>query len=249
MRNAYLKRIFIAGASGAIGRRLCHLLVNDGFIVVGTTRKPDRINVLRSLGVTPVLVDVFDDEALRSVVLSAQPDVVIHQLTDLPPGLNPKLMPEALVRNARIREAGTRNLVSAAIAARAKKFIAQSISFAYAPGVMPYVEESALNVASADETASLSARAVYSMEQQVLEAPFASIVLRYGKLYGPGTGFDTSPPGGPVHVDAAAHAARLSVLSEHSGKFNIAEEDGTISSAKAKAMLGWNPSFRFANDG
>lgn len=114
---------------------------------------------------------------------------------------------------------------------------------------MPYVEESPLNVASTDEAASLSARAVASLEQQVLGGPFAATVLRYGKLYGPGTGFDTSRPGGPVHVDAAAEAAHLSIMSRQSGIFNIAEEDGTISSAKAKAVLGWNPVFRITHDG
>lgn len=249
MQNSLVKRIFIAGASGAIGRRLCRLLVGDGFLVIGTTRKPERASVLESLGVVPAVVDVFDIDALNSAVLSAQPDVVIHQLTDLPPGLDPKLMAEARVRNARLREIGTRNLVSAAIAVHARQFIVQSISFAYAPGVMPYVEESPLNVASADEAAALSARAVASLEQQVLGGPFTATVLRYGKLYGPGTGFDTSLPGGAVHVDAAAEAARLSVISQQSGIFNIAEEDGTISSAKARSVLGWNAAFRIANNG
>jgi len=114
---------------------------------------------------------------------------------------------------------------------------------------MPYVEESPLNVASADEAAALSARAVASLEQQVLGGPFTATVLRYGKLYGPGTGFDATLPGGAVHVDAAAEAARLSVISQQSGIFNIAEEDGTISSAKARSVLCWNAAFRIANNG
>lgn len=249
MQRPFVKRIFIAGASGAIGRRLCRLLVEDGFIVAGTTRKSERVGMLELLGVTPVVVDVFDSDSLHSAILSARPDVVVHQLTDLPPGLDPKLMPEARIRNAHVREIGTRNLVSAAIAARATQFVAQSISFAYAPGVMPYVEEYPLNLASTDETASLSARAVASLEQQVLGGPFAATVLRYGKLYGPGTGFDASAPGGPVHVDAAAEATHLAIKSGQSGIFNIAEEDGTVSSAKAKSVLGWNPAFRITEGG
>lgn len=249
MQNSFVKRIFVAGASGAIGRKLCRLLVDDGFLVVGTTRKPERVGILESLGVTPVVVDVFDLDSLHSAVLAAQPDIVVHQLTDLPYGLDPKLMAEARIRNAYLREIGTKNLVSAAIAAHAKQFVAQSIAFAYAPSVTPYVEESPLNVASTDEAAALSARAVAGLEQQVLGGPFTAAVLRYGKLYGPGTGFDIAPTGGPVHVDAAAEAARLSITCRQSGIFNIAEEDGTISSFKAKSVLGWNPEFRIATDG
>ena len=247
MQDSSVQRVFIAGATGAIGRRLCRLLVDDGFLVFGTTRKPERTGVLESLGVTPVVVDVFDLDSLHSAVLAARPDIVVHQLTDLPYGLDPKLMPEARARNARLREIGTKNLVAAATAAHAKQFVAQSIAFAYAPGVTPYTEESPLNVAATDEAATLTARAVDSLERQVLGGPFIATVLRYGKLYGPGTGFDTPPPGGAVHVDAAAEAARRAIASGQSGLFNIAEEDGTISSTKAKTVLGWNPEFRIAD--
>lgn len=244
MQNSHGKRVFLAGASGAIGRRLCRLLVADGFVVVGTTRKPERTGLLESLGVTPAVVDVFDRDALQAAVRAAQADIVIHQLTDLPLGLDPRLMPEARIRNAQLREIGTRNLVSAASAAHVTHFVAQSIAFAYAPGDMPYVEQSPLNVASADEAARLSAQAVASLEQQVLNGPFSATVLRYGKLYGPGTGFDMPPPGGALHVDAAAEAARLAVAGNHAGVFNVAEEDGTVSSARARSVLGWNPAFR-----
>lgn len=237
-------RVFVAGAGGAVGRRMCRLLVDDGYTVIGTTRKPERMGALESLGVTPVVVDVFDSALLHSVVVAAKPDVVVHQLTDLPPGLDPRLMPEARARNARLREIGTRNLVSAAIAAQAKHFVAQSIAFAYAPGAMPYDETAPLNVASADESAALTARAVASLEQQVLDGPFVATVLRYGRLYGPGTGFEAPQGSGPVHVDAAADAARRAIRRERQGVFNVAEEDGTVSSANARAALDWDPAFR-----
>ena len=249
MRSNVGKRVFMAGAAGAIGRQMCRLLVKDGYTVIGTTRKPERLAALKALGVIPVVVDVYDAELLHSVVAAAKPDIVVHQLTDLPFGLDPRLMPDARIRNARLRETGTRNLVSAAIAAHAKHFVAQSIAFAYAPGTLPYDEASALNVASTDEAAALSARAVASLEQQVLDGPFLSTVLRYGKLYGPGTGFEMSPAGGPVHVDAAADAARRAIQSGQSGIFNIAEEDGTVSSARARTLLDWNPAYRIADDG
>ncbi len=244
--QASTARVFVAGATGAVGRVLCRLLVGDGHAVTGTTRKMDRVAALQALGVAPAVVDVFDAEALRSAVVTAQPDVVVHQLTDLPPGLDPKLMPEARTRNARLRELGTKNLVEAAIAARAKCFIAQSIAFAYAPGSMPYDETAPLDVAASDEGAAITARAVASLERQILGGPFVGIVLRYGKLYGPGTGFDKPPKGGPLHVDAAADAARRAMRCERAGVFNVAEEDGTVSSARARSILHWDPAFRTA---
>lgn len=198
--------------------------------------------MLHKLGVEPVVVDVFDEKALRDAVCGSEPDIVIHQLTDLPDALDPARMSEARVRNARIREVGTRHLVSASIAAGVKRMIAQSLAFVYAPGQRPYQEEAPLNLDDPDF--GLTARAVASLEQQVLAAPFDGIVLRYGKFYGPDTGFATPPAGGPLHVDAAAHAARLAVSRGQTGVYNIAEEDGTVSSSKAVDILGWAPGFR-----
>lgn len=242
MFNERNRRVFVAGASGVIGRRLCRLLVDDGWSVAGTSRSLDKASMLRSIGVEPVIVDVFDDASLLDAVSQMQPDIVIHQLTDLPPALAPGKMAEARIRNARIREIGTRNLVAAALAAGAKRMVAQSIAFAYAPGPMPYREDAPLNLSDPDT--GLSARAAASLEQQVLTAPLEGIVLRYGKLYGPGTGFDRPPGGGPLHVDAAAEAARLAVTRGIAGIYNIAEADGTVSSDKAADALGWNPGFR-----
>lgn len=232
------QRIFVAGASGAVGRRMCRLLVDDGYLVYGTTRSPEKAAALRALGVEPFVVDVFDQARLLSIVAEIQSQIVIHQLTDLPPGLDPALMPEARIRNAYIREAGTRNLIAAAVNAGVKRMIVQSIAFVYAPGPLPYTEQSPLNVEAAPSVA--------NMEQQVLEALLEGIILRYGKFYGPGTGFDEPPGGGPVHVDAAADAARRAVTRGARGIYNVAEEDGTVSSRKAIEELGWEPGFRIA---
>ena len=226
--------VFVAGATGAIGRPLCRLLVANGWPVTGTTRRPDKAAELTSLGVVPVVVDVFDAAALAAAVRAAQPQVVIHQLTDLPPGLDPSRMAEARQRNARLREIGTRNLVAAAVAARAQRIVAQSIAFAYAAGPLPYTEAAPLDP---------SACGVISLESQVLGSPLDSVVLRYGHLYGPGTGFDVPPEGGPVHVEAAAHAAFLAATIGQ-GIYNIAEEDGTVASQRAITELGWRPDFR-----
>lgn len=198
--------------------------------------------MLRAIGIEPVLVNVFDEQRLRDVVYAAQPSIVIHQLTDLPPALDPTSMPEARIRNAHIRETGTRNLVSACIAAGVKRMIAQSIAFAYAPGSMPYREDAPLNLHDPDF--GLTARAVASLETQVLSAPFDGIILRYGKLYGPGTGFDQPAAGGALHVDAAADAARRAISFGKTGIYNIAEEEDTVSSEKAVQTLGWDVGFR-----
>src|ERR1700741_4208897 len=95
--------IFLAGASGAIGKRLAPLLVRQGWQVAGTTRSAGKAAFLRSLGADPYVVDVFDADALRQVIAEVRPIVVMHQLTDLPPGLDPGRMEEATERNARIR--------------------------------------------------------------------------------------------------------------------------------------------------
>lgn len=235
--------VFIAGASGAVGKPLCRLLVADGWHVVGTTRSPERAAALKALDVEPVVVDVFDARRLADAVAAARPDVVIHQLTDLPYGLDPSKMEAAAERNRRIRDEGTRNLVAAAVAAGVKRLIAQSIAFAYAPGPQPFVEGSPLNV-DAPGRPGLSARSARALEEQVLAAPLEGIVLRYGRFYGPCTGFDAPPQGGPVHVEAAADAARRAVSRGEPGIYNVAEDDGTVSSAKAVALLGWRASFR-----
>lgn len=237
-----MRCVFIAGASGAVGRRLCRLLVDDGWSVVGTTRSADRADALRASGVEPVIVDVFDEQHLLESVVSAEPEIVVHQLTDLPPGLAPEGMADALVRNARLRDVGTRNLVAAAVAAGASRMIAQSLAFVYAPGEPPYREDAPLNLD--DPAYGQTVRAVASLERQILSAALVGIVLRYGKFYGPGTGFDRPATGGPLHVDDAADAARRALTRGAAGVYNIAEDDGSVSIAKAAGELGWVPGFR-----
>ena len=239
------KCLFLAGASGAIGRRLAPLLVADGWRVVGSTRSADKSDVLRGLGVEPVVVDVFDADALKQAVADARPEVVIHQLTDLPHALEASKMTEALVRNARLREEGTRNLVSAAVASGARRLIAQSISFVYAEGPLPHREEDPLLPAS-HPVYGETTRAVMSLERQVVEAPLEGIVLRYGLFYGPGTGFDAPIAPGSVHVDAAARAAVLAIARALPGLYNVAEADGAVSSEKATRTFGWDPAWRAA---
>lgn len=237
------KCIFLAGASGAIGRRLAPLLVSDGWRVVGTTRSAAKMTQLREMGVEPVLVDVFDAGALRDAMTAHRPEVVLHQLTDLPYGLAASEMTAALVRNARLREEGTRNLVAGAVAAGAKRLVAQSIAFVYAEGPTPHREEDPL-LSETDPVYGETARAVASLERQVLAAPLAGIVLRYGFFYGPATGFDAPIAPGSVHVDPAAKAAALAVFKGSPGIYNVAEADGAVTTDRAVRELGWDPGWR-----
>lgn len=242
MSDAGSETIFVAGASGVIGQPLCRLLVEDGWTVAGTTRSAEKAAMLRALGVEPAIVDVFDEGRLLDAVCRARPAVVIHQLTDLPAGLDPAKMAEARIRNARLREVGTRNLVAAAVAAGAKRLVTQSIAFAYARGPQPYGEDARLDLD--DPELGATARAAASLEQQVLDAPLDGIVLRYGKLYGPGTGFDAPGAVCPLHVDAAADAARRAVTRGGPGVYNVAEDDGMVCCDKAARLLDWKADFR-----
>ena len=237
-------RIFLAGATGAIGKRLVPLLRASGFQVIGTTRAQSRAEGLRAAGVEPIVVDAFDRTSLVRAVLAAHPDVVMQQLTDLPPGLDPSQMIEGKRRNARMRSEGTNNLVAAALEAGVSRFIAQSIAWMYAPGPEPHAEDDALDV-DAQGTRAITVKGVATLEHFVLASPpIDGIVLRYGHLYGPGTGTDA--PGEPpsLHVDAAAAAALLAIEKGRVGVYNIAEPNSYVSTEKARSELGFEAAYR-----
>jgi nucleoside-diphosphate-sugar epimerase len=234
-------KIFLAGASGAIGRRLMPLLRDAGHDVTGMTRSADVARELEAAGTRTVIVDVFDADALKRVVVEARPEIVMHQLTDLPRVLGDEAqLAAAYPRNARIRTEGTHNLVAAANAASARRFIVQSVAFAYASGKEPYVETDPFNLS--DGPRLVTVRAAADMEQQVLDSGMEPVVLRYGLLYGPGTWSEGPARKPPVHVDAAAHAALLA-LTGRPGVFNIADDDGTVSIEKARREWGFDPAF------
>lgn len=233
-------RIFLAGATGVIGRPLVPLLVRAGHQVTGSTRSAAKAEALTRAGATAAVVDVFDADALTAAVAAARPDVVIHQLTDLPDSADPDALAASLAANARIRIEGTANLIAAAKVAGATRLIAQSIAFLYAPGPEPHAETDARLPPD-----SASARGVYALERAVLVTPgLAGIVLRYGRLYGPGTWAERPTGKGFLHVDAAAQAAVLAIERGQPGIYNIAEDDGAFSIDKARQQLGFDPSFR-----
>src|SRR5439155_26878431 len=156
-------RIFLAGATGAIGRRLVPLLLGAGHDVVGTTRSMSKADALRAAGVEPAVLDVFDAAGLARAVSAARPDIVVHQLTDLPPGLDASRMDEGPRRNARMRSEGTQNLVAAALAAVARRLITQSIAWMYAPGPEPHHEDDPLDI-HAQGTRAITAAGVVALE-------------------------------------------------------------------------------------
>ncbi len=236
-------KIFLAGAAGAIGRRLTPLLVAAGHQVTGTTRLAEKANSVAALGAEPMVVDVFDLPALARAVKAAAPQVVMHQLTDLPFAPDTARYGEGLERNARLRVEGTRNLVDAAKAAGVRRLVSQSIAFVYAPGEGTRLETDPLDLA-ATGARKRTVDGVVALEQATLEMP-EGIVLRYGFLYGPGTGFEDEKRAKPaLHIDAAAQAALLTVDKGAPGIYNIAEDDGAISSEKAKRDLGFDAGFR-----
>jgi nucleoside-diphosphate-sugar epimerase len=195
------------------------------------------------MGVEPAVVDVYDAAKLRQVMAETRSEIVIHQLTDLRYGLEEDKMADALVRNAHLRDVGTRNLIAAAMSAGAERLIAQSIAFIYAEGATPHLEDDAL-LSVTHPVFGGTVAGVISLERQVLEASLDGIVLRYGFFYGPGTGFDAPIAAGSAHVDAAAKAAELAVSRGESGVFNAAESDGTFSSEKAIEAFGWDSAWR-----
>ncbi|MHB1502184.1 MAG: NAD-dependent epimerase/dehydratase family protein [Candidatus Dormibacteria bacterium] len=202
-------QIFVAGASGVIGLRVVPLLLAAGHTVAGMTRTPEKAERLRVLGAEPVVCDVFDRDALCSAVAAYRPDVVLHELTDLPD--DPTRILELGAANSRMRRQGTGNLLAAATAAGASLFLAQSVAWQLPGDAGAAVEEH---------------------ERAVLEV--GGVVLRYGRLYGPGTYFESElPPPPRVHVEEAARRTVIA-LQAPSGVITVAE-DG---SGSDRAALG-----------
>jgi nucleoside-diphosphate-sugar epimerase len=191
-------RVFVAGASGVVGVRLLPLLVGAGHDVAGMTRSPDKGALVRALGAEPVLCDVYDAEALRAAIGAFRPDVVLHQLTDLPD--DAAQIPALGARNDRMLREGTANLLGAAQWAAVERILAQSVAWEL-PG-----ERGA---------------AYRAHERAVLDA--RGVVVRLGQLYGPGTYYESEKPDPPrIQVDEAARRT-VAALDEGEGIVEIVE--------------------------
>ena len=181
-------RVFLAGATGAIGQRLVPLLVDAGHEVVGTTTTPSKMDGLRISGATPVVLDGLDGDAVRRAVLDAQPEVVIHQMTALGGDFDLRRFAETFAVTNRLRTQTTDHLLSAAAEAGAKRFIAQS--FAGWPneqrGGPIKTEEDPLNTNPPPEVKE-TLEAILYLEAVTTGTPgIEGLALRYGGFYGPG---------------------------------------------------------------
>jgi 2-alkyl-3-oxoalkanoate reductase len=236
-------RVFVAGASGAIGRPTVRRLVAAGHEVTGMTRREERAAEIRAAGAEAVVCDVYDARALNRAVRVARPEAVVHLLTALPPRFRPRS--NYLAPTNRIRTEGTRNLVAAARQAGARRLVAESVAFFYRPAGGSVKDEEAPLFEEAEPPFREALAAATQLERQVLGAEgLEGVVLRYGWLYGPGTYYgrggsqaqDTlkrrAPIVGPgsgifsfVHVEDAAAATVAAVEGGPPGVYNIVDDE------------------------
>ena len=183
-------KIFVAGATGAIGRPLLNQLLARGHDVIALTRSPERARSLVAEGIEPELADVFDSESVKAAVIRAQPEVVIEQLTALPRTYSRESMSATAPLNTRIRLEGGANVLAAAQAAGVRRYLRQSVAFWAIPGAGLADEETPLSL-DASPAVAADARLVTEIERRLLETSnLEGIALRYGFFYGPGTWFN-----------------------------------------------------------
>jgi nucleoside-diphosphate-sugar epimerase len=239
-------KIFVAGATGVIGKRLVPMLVRVGHTVIGTTRTPDRTELIRAAGAIPEVVDALDARAILAAVQRAKPTVIIHQLTAIPARVNLRCFDEDFALTNRLRTEGTDHLLAAARAVRCRSFIAQSYAgwpYEHTGGWVKTEEDPLL--LSPEPAFRQSLHASLHLESAVLGEPtIEGVVLRYGSFYGPGTSLGRGgslledvrrrcvPIVGKgtgywsfVHIDDAAAATVAAVEARIPGLYNIADDE------------------------
>jgi len=239
-------KVFVAGGSGAMGRRLVPRLVAEGYEVAAMTRDEGKAPWLSAVGAQPVITDALDRAAVRAAVAGARPDVVIHQLTGLSGVSTYKNFDREFALTNRLRTEGTDHLLEAARASGVRRFIAQSYgNWNYArTGTGLKTEEDAFDpTPPANQRQSLAA--IRYLENAVLNAGgIEGIALRYGSFYGPGTGLavdgdivaqvrkrrlpivgDGSGVWSFVHMDDAAAAAIAAIGHGGPGVYNVADDE------------------------
>ncbi|MEX2107198.1 MAG: NAD(P)-dependent oxidoreductase [Solirubrobacterales bacterium] len=227
-------RVFVAGATGAIGRPLVPQLVAAGHEVIGMTRREERADEIRAAGAGAVVCDVYDPEALNEAVAAAAPEAVVHALTALPPRFKPRS--DYLAPTNRIRIEGTRNLLAAARAAGARRVVAESVAFFYEPEGSRVKDEEAPLFDRAPGNFAGALAALVDLERQVLNAEdIEGLVLRFGWLYGPGTYYG---PGGTQAEDTLKR--RFPIVGAGTGTFSFVHV-GDAAAAIVAALGGGAP--------
>jgi nucleoside-diphosphate-sugar epimerase len=239
-------RVFVAGASGALGRQLVPRLVAAGHDVAGTTRTAAKRDLVRALGAEPVLLDALDRAAVDRAVAEARPHAIVHQLTALSGSLDMRHLDRDFAMTNRLRTEGTDNLLAAGRAAGVRKFVAQSFAgWPYARSGGPVKsEEDPLDPAPPEPSRATHA-AIRHLEEAVTGADWTEgIVLRYGGFYGPGTSLDSGgehielvrsrkfPLVGDgkgvwsfIHVEDAADATVAALARGTRGIYNIVDDE------------------------
>jgi 2-alkyl-3-oxoalkanoate reductase len=238
-------KVFLAGATGAIGSRLVPQLVEAGHQVTAMTRSKEKLGKLYDLGAEAVACDVFDAGRLGSVVARAEPDAVINELTDLPQSLNPRRLKEYYAANNRVRREGTANLLSAACGAGVRSFLVQGAAYWYAPTGGPVKTEEAPLYLDAPSPIGPAVETIKEVEEAVLTADgIEGIVLRYGMFYGPGTWYAKDGDVGRqvrkrrypmighgegtysfIHIDDAASATVAALERARAGTYNVVDDE------------------------
>jgi nucleoside-diphosphate-sugar epimerase len=237
-------RIFVAGATGAIGKQLVPLLVDGGHEVVGTTTSPRKADAVRAIGAEPIVLDLLDEEAVGRAISEAAPEVVVHEATALAAVAGSlRKFDEAFAQTNRLRTDGTDNLLAAAKAVDARKFVAQSYAgWPYAREGAPVKDEDAALDPTPLGNARETITAIRHLEESVVAAD--GIVLRYGGFYGPGTSLAAGgemlepirrrlfPVVGSgdgmtsfVHIDDAARATLAAIERGRPGVYNIVDDE------------------------
>lgn len=238
-------RVFVAGATGAIGKQLVPRLVAAGHEVHGMTRSESKKAMLYELGAVPVIADALDPDQVAQAVSKAKPDVIVHELTAIM-SVNPRHFDRDFTATNRLRTEGTDNLLSAGKATAVRRFVAQSYgSWWYVRTGGPIkTEEEPLDPRPPREMRH-SWAAIRHLEQAVLEAPWTEgIVLRYGSFYGPGTSMasggeffelvrrrkfplvgDGNGVWSFIHIADAAEATVAAIAHGNRGIYNVVDDD------------------------
>ena len=228
-------KVFVAGASGVIGRPLVRQLVEAGHEVVGTTRSPEKAGMLRGLGAKPAIVDARDSDALRAAVMEAEPETVINQLTNLPDKIDYRRPAETFGRTNELRGTVGPALAGIASEAGARRLISQSVCFFYASSGKPaHGEDDPLLELPSENPASRGTIALTALERATLETlGLEGIVLRYGYFYGPDV---SSVPGG-FHVDEVRRR-RYPIVGGGTGIFSLVHVDDAAAATVAALERG-----------